>query len=319
MPPVTRSTTRRTNNPLATTQIPQEPAEEPPILLNTDAPSSGLIDWLSTKTPISEHSDTGLGAQWPGIFESLSAVQHRHVVALLSSQMTQFVMIMVTDTDQYTLREMKNQDRLVSTILVQKLDRRPIFNPIVRADHDAFHQIVTVYFPANLPDKTVSALRRVSPHFIAEPPGEIRPASDPMSGFLSQHHGWLEGESIYEGQRACRLVYIFEWRDVAGERLYKERQKYRMASMVGVKTLTTAWEVFDDELEYYGMLGVDDHDVKIEDSWTGGLKNIKLPYNGPVVLPAQLYYGIVVCPEEIAEGCHLTIPRYYYCDSDQDL
>ncbi|KAL5338747.1 hypothetical protein BJX70DRAFT_365529 [Aspergillus crustosus] len=71
------------------------------------------------------------------------------------------------------------------------------------------HEILTVYFPLDLPEDFRSVSRSVTPPLMNNgKPGYDFNYGDPMGGFLFRSHGLLEGEVENKGQPARRMVYI---------------------------------------------------------------------------------------------------------------
>lgn len=76
------------------------------------------------------------------------------------------------------------------------------------------YEILVIYFPTDLDASTMLSVNRTKGPFWTED------KEGPMSRFLRQRHGWMEGE---EGQSSRRMVYFLKFKDEAAEQLYKER------------------------------------------------------------------------------------------------
>lgn len=126
------------------------------------------------------------------------------------------------------------------------------------------YEILTVYFSAELDDTTVSRLEKCHgmPLWDVEPYwGSPEKPPEPMQGFLSQHHAWMDGKIGYHGQAARRLVYFFKFKDEEAEQHYKENMRWGWRIRDGLKI----WEVMDhllEDLEKLGMLGYESLHVR---------------------------------------------------------
>ncbi|KAL5343838.1 hypothetical protein BJX70DRAFT_1277 [Aspergillus crustosus] len=205
----------------------------------------------------------------------------------------------------------RKKNRLTTTNLLRKVTSEMFSTSHYGSASPTFREVLTVYFPANLPEKTISALETLLPECIGTFSYEILDPTHPISGFTFRRHGWLEGETTYEGQPTCRHTYFFSWRDLEGQRLYKEGYLQRQKSRVWVgKYLKKAWEVFIDDLEYYGALGMEVENVKMKDCCARGEEAPKSIYNGPDQFPILVESA---CPG--GGGADFS----WYHDSDPDL
>ncbi|KAL4879122.1 hypothetical protein BJY04DRAFT_194287 [Aspergillus karnatakaensis] len=283
MPPITRSATR---------QI----ADNPIIILNIEETGYGVIDMISIEQPLSRDlgGQISFDEQWGSILENLSGVRNCNVITkgrppetsnmiwifiewYRSESRIEFLASDKAHPFLCALHQMKTRYTLTTTALQLLSTQSPILPIDQHRWPGFFYEILITYFPTDLPEKTISRLEETTPLYYGrlsiQP--EFHP-SVPMSGFLDHGHSWLHGDVNFEGKPARRLVHILKWRDQQGLELYKREQRTYRGKYGSLKahTLYPAWEVFMDELEYHGMLGLESENVEFDESWSSGRKDV---------------------------------------------
>lgn len=131
-----------------------------------------------------------------------------------------------------------------------------------------FREVVTAYFPKNLPDTMTQALDRIKGPFTTGGPmsgDELkRPFNWIHEGLLGYIHGWAEGIVYHQGQPARRMIYMLKWFDELAQQQYKEEARWPKRTRDG-QTILLAMDAFLDDLEDLGMLGYETRNVEFSE------------------------------------------------------
>lgn len=128
-----------------------------------------------------------------------------------------------------------------------------------------FREVLTAYFPENLPDAMTQALDRIKGPFTMGGPMSgydfKRPFDWIHEGLLGYIHGWADETVNYRGQPARRMICMLKWFDELAQRQYKEEARWPKRRHDG-RTIVLAMDAFLDDLEDLGMLGYETRNVE---------------------------------------------------------
>ncbi|KAL2793675.1 hypothetical protein BJX66DRAFT_305463 [Aspergillus keveii] len=115
-----------------------------------------------------------------------------------------------------------------------------------------YYEIMTAYFPANLPSASQSSLRRIEGPLWrpCESGGDqVDEPRTPADGLVTHVFGYSRAQVEFQGSQAQRVYYFLCWEDQPSEQLYKRELRHFLNRKY------TAWEYFINELEDCQMLG----------------------------------------------------------------
>ncbi|KAL3441450.1 hypothetical protein BJX65DRAFT_313805 [Aspergillus insuetus] len=283
MPPVTRSaarqktkvqspirnnsstTTQKTSQNLAENQrrsakksraLPQPAAPEPDITSVTqDSHRGPIIEWISMEAL--EDSDLEAREAERALLKEVRQQTGCEFVATCIPSRSESEWIL---TQWCT--ESKRDEVIVSTPSGQRLNelleqREAETNVIMRNDNmtrlnrydsllPRYYEIMTAYFPANLPPASQLSLRRIEgPLWLPRESGggHIEELKTPADGLVTRVTGYSRGEVEFQGSQAQRVYYFLCWEDRPSEQRYKRELRHFLNRKY------TAWEYFINELE----------------------------------------------------------------------
>ncbi|KAJ0418606.1 hypothetical protein BJY00DRAFT_314757 [Aspergillus carlsbadensis] len=159
--------------------------------------------------------------------------------------------IMVSTTPGQRLTELLEQREAETNVILRNDNMTRLKRSNFRAP-PRYYEIVTAYFPANLPPASQSSLRRIEgPLWLPRESGgdQVDEPKTPADGLVTQVSGYSRGQVEFQGSPAQRVYYFLCWEDQPSEELYKRELRHFLDRKY------TAWEYFIRELEDCQMLG----------------------------------------------------------------